>query len=63
MNIETLRNLKKNPHYKLTAEQEEELRLAEQGSDTMVTIGVPQMHNQKIPVNSPRLIRSKYEQK
>jgi DNA-binding PadR family transcriptional regulator len=41
MNIETLKMLSKNPHYKLTPKQKEEL--AER--KPMVEFGVPNLHN------------------
>lgn len=43
MNIATLRRLKKNPHYKLTAEQR---RMLEEGElKSSIEFGAPPIHN------------------
>lgn len=55
MNIETLKKLKKNPHYKLTKEQEELLRKSE--VTPVIEFGAPSMHNQIIESHDVKLKR------
>lgn len=49
MNRETLERLARNPHYKLSAKQKEEL--AKIDRKPMVEFGVPSIHNTDLPIH------------
>lgn len=49
MNIQTLERLAKNPHYKLSAKQKEEL--ARHKRKPMVEFGVPPIHNTDLDIH------------
>ena len=50
MNIQTLKNLSKNPHYKLSDKQKRQL--AEYDRKPMIEFGVMNKHNNKMPIHS-----------
>jgi len=49
MNRDTLERLARNPHYKLSAKQKEEL--AKIDRKPMVEFGVPPIHNTDLPIH------------
>lgn len=68
MNIQTLLNLKRNPHYKFSPEQQAQLdeyernkKKSEEGH--MVEFGAPPFHNQTVPTHEKGLQKRKRTKK
>ncbi len=57
MNIETLKQLAKNPHYKLSAKQKAELDAVER--KPMVTFGSLNTHSNDLPLHNTGEIKQK----